>query len=742
MSKYNGNSSLVITFTAMRFKPIKQFNAILTQEYFEPTISWAFRVVLALNVPLIVLPLWKGFSFEVTWAAFGAYMLSLTDYRGLHYKKIVIQSLETVLIFCAGMLGMYVAGSMVLSLVAMFFVGMFAALVRNWSDYGSSIGVAVGFFFLFGLSYPLPFHESLLSGLYLLIGAGWAILITVFSFPFRPLNPVKRSVARIWKANTELLDTIIEQLSNKDISHEEITKKEVVVRDTINHSIDLFARREKSNKLKVQHYDIMIDLRRSSAMFSATLGSMYEELSVINKTSLQNVKDSTLYKTLSAFAQASARLSILIYTSRPEDLTLAKVRVKRCEIAIELFKESGNELQLSSQEQKALDHFTDTLDKAFEYMQQSIALVEQKLNLKKSDYFESYKLSFSNFLAGVDNWVFPDFLKSLLNFNSEQFKYALRVSLGLCLAVFIFKFYQIDHGYWIALTMIIVIQPYYGATRKKGAERIIGTVGGVVLGGLIMLLPLPHEAFVVLLVIVSFFVAYFLRNNYKVGVFFVTIMMVVLMQISQRGSLELIGWRILSTLIGAFLAVIAGYAFWPTWEKQRFPTLMTEGLTETKKYLRQVIYYYQNALPDNETWFTHRRNAEAANNKVFASVQRMYEEPKRIQYQMDIYFAMVGVNVRMTREITSIALITEETKSSEKKEALITYYKEAELIFDQLISIVSTEKTLAKPLDFAAIKASLNSEIFQGNEDVEFIKTELEKIIFELETLFKLLNPK
>ena len=188
----------------MPFKPIKQLNAILTQEYFEPTISWALRVVLALNVPLIVLPLWKGFSFEVIWAAFGAYMISLTDYRGLYYKKIVIQGIETVLIFFAALLGMYVSGSMTLSLIAMFLVGMFAALVRNWSDYGSSIGVAVGFFFLFGLSYPLPFEQSLLCGLYLLIGSAWAIIITVFSFPFRPSNPIKRSVAKIWKANTEL----------------------------------------------------------------------------------------------------------------------------------------------------------------------------------------------------------------------------------------------------------------------------------------------------------------------------------------------------------------------------------------------------------------------------------------------------------------------------------------------------------------------------------------------------------
>jgi uncharacterized membrane protein YccC len=621
----------------------------------------------------------------------------------------------------------------------MFFVGMFAALIRNWSDYGSSIGVAVGFFYLFGLSYPLPFEESLVCGFYLLVGAAWAMLITVFSFPFRPLNPVKRSVAKIWKANTELLDAVVEQLSNKEIISEEITKKEIALRNSINHSVDLFARRERNAKVKAQHYDIMIDLRRIAALFSATVGSMYEELGVLHRTSLHTVKDSTLYKVLSSFAQASARLSILIYTSRHEDLTMARVRVKRCQVAVELFKEQAQALRLDPVEQRALDHFSDTLDRALEYLEQSIELVENKLSLKKSDYFESYKLSYSNFTAGLNNWVFLDLVRNLINFNSEQFKYALRVSLGLCLAVFIFQFFRIDHGYWIALTMIIVIQPYYGATRKKGMERIIGTLGGVILGGLIMLLPLPHEAFVLLLVVDSFCVAYFLRNNYKVGVFFVTIMMVILMQLSQRGSLELIGWRILSTFIGALLAVVSGYLFWPVWEKERLPVLMSDALVQIRKYLEQVIRYYLRELPETENWFANRRITEAANNKVFASVQRMYEEPKRLRHQVDEHFAWIGVMIRITREITSIALVINENRSAAKLEPLSQYLAATEHAFDALIEAVSTETSTLPAIDFAAIRKYLDNEAFQSNEDLEFIKTELDKIVFELEAMFKLL---
>lgn len=720
----------------MRFKPIKQLNAILTQEYFEPTVSWAFRVVLALNVPMIILPLWKGFSYEVVWAAFGAYLLSLTDYRGLHYKKIVIQGLETVLIFCSGMLGMLLASSLWLSVLAMFFVGLFAAFIRNWSDYGSSIGVAVGFFFLFGLANPQPIDQALVYGAYLLLGAAWAIFITVLSFPLRPSNPVKRSVARIWKANTDLLDAMIELRSvPSEAISKTITTKEMSLRTAINQSVNLFERRQQASNTKVQHYDILIDLRRLAAFFGGALSSMHEELEELKKSEIEEWREATLYKTLAALAQASARLAIVIYTARPEDLTLAKVRTQRVTIAIDLFKEDLKTWQGNEREKLAWQHFTDSLEKAHDYLNESLALLNQKMELRRGEYFESYKLTYNNFVAGVKSWIIVDFLKNLFNINSDQFRYALRVAVVLCIGVFFFKFFEMSHGYWIPLTVIIVIQPYYGATRKKGLERVIGTVAGIVLGGVIMMLPLSHWTFVVLLAVVSFFVAYFLRNNYKVGVFFVTIMMVVMMQLSQQASWDLIGWRVLATLIGSVLALLAGYVFWPVWEIQRFPALISTSLQQTRSYLEQVIKFYNGELKPGENWYKQRRMAEEANNNSFACVQRMMEEPQRRQQQVDQCFAIVGVLIRMTREITSIALIADEKRSSTQLEALTGYRAAIHQCFEQEISrVLNAEARQTKP-DFSLIKNKLSALNSSGQEDLHFIKTELAKIIFELETL-------
>lgn len=728
----------------MRFQPIQQLNTIIKQEYFEPTISWAFRVVLALNVPLIVIPLWKGFSYHVIWMAFGAYMLALIDYRGPHYKKIIIQSLEGMLIFLSAIVGMYAAKSLAGSVITMFLIGMFVALIRNWSTYGASIGVATGFFFLFGLSNPVSFHESLDYGFYVLAGATWSILITIISFPFRPSSPLRRSIATIWKANTDFLDIMIRKHSSGEaLENLKIIEKEIAIRETINQSIKLFSRRQKDKtSLKAQHYDMMMELRRTSSLFAATLNTMHEELEVLTSKDFLDIRDSVLYKTLSAFAQSSARLSILMFTLRAEDLTVAKIRTKRCEIAIELFVEATHDLKLNDKEKLALHHFTETLRKSYRYLMQTISQVEEKLNFQKSDYLENYKLSFNNFLVGLKPRALAELVQEPFNFNSQHFIYALRVAIGLSLGVFIYKIFNIDHGYWIALTMMIVIQPYFGATKKKGIERIIGTVTGIVLGGVIMLLPLPHQAFVILLILVSFLVAYYLRNNYKVGVFFTTIMMVILMQLSQQGSWELIGWRILSTLIGALLALIASYVFWPSWEKERFPSLMAKSLCDNKNYLQQVIKFYNKELVEGETWNKCRRIAEGSNNNVFASVQRMVEEPEHVQKEMDKSFTMAGVNIRLSREITSIALVINDLDRMEPAGELTHYFNKVAEVFDWISLHIQEPLVAKKTPDFNTVKETLNATLFLKSEELRFIKVEFEKIIFELETMCALINQK
>jgi uncharacterized membrane protein YccC len=194
----------------------------------------------------------------------------------------------------------------------------------------------------------------------------------------------------------------------------------------------------------------------------------------------------------------------------------------------------------------------------------------------------------------------------------------------------------------------------------------------------------------------------------------------------------------MATMIGALFAFAAGYILWPVWEKERFPGLMQRALHETQNYLNMVLLFVNKKHTPQSTWYRNRRLSAEASNHVFASVQRMAEEPTRQQGSADISFTLVGACLRLNREITSIALIAERDKNRKQIDTLETYRTEISKLFQLLHSYFNEIQTdFIKP-NFETVKKVLRSKMFFQDENTEMIKNELEKIVFELEAMFKL----
>ena len=134
--------------------------------------------------------------------------------------------------------------------------------------------------------------------------------------------------------------------------------------------------------------------------------------------------------------------------------------------------------------------------------------------------------------------------------------------------------------------------------------------------------------------------------------------------------------------------------------------------------------------------------AEASNNDVFASVQRMVQEPEHIQSNVDLSFAMAGVTIRLSREITSVALSINEKERPLVIPQLSDYFLQVEKIIDWVASRLTQPHIIEALTDFSKVKESINSDVFLISEQTRFVKAELEKIIFELETLCILFKEK
>jgi uncharacterized membrane protein YccC len=180
------------------------------------------------------------------------------------------------------------------------------------------------------------------------------------------------------------------------------------------------------------------------------------------------------------------------------------------------------------------------------------------------------------------------YVRAIFNPGSLLFRYALRVAVVTAAAVAISEAMGIKRGYWMTLTVIVILQPYTGVTSQRAAQRIIGTVlGGILTAALGALIHDPLAIMALAFIFVTCCVA-LLPVNYVAFSVFLTPTFVLLAEASA-GDWHLAGTRVLNTILGGTLAWLGARLLWPSPEANRLPGHMAESLRANKAYLTRVI---------------------------------------------------------------------------------------------------------------------------------------------------------
>jgi uncharacterized membrane protein YccC len=87
-------------------------------------------------------------------------------------------------------------------------------------------------------------------------------------------------------------------------------------------------------------------------------------------------------------------------------------------------------------------------------------------------------------LAGTKRG-YLEMVRANLAFTSEAFRHALRVGVTLAVSVAVSHLFPVGHGYWLPMTVMIVLKPDFAATLSRGLARSVGTLLGA---GLVTLL--------------------------------------------------------------------------------------------------------------------------------------------------------------------------------------------------------------------------------------------------------------
>ncbi len=252
-------------------------------------------------------------------------------------------------------------------------------------------------------------------------------------------------------------------------------------------------------------------------------------------------------------------------------------------------------------------------------------------------------------------------LASALNFSLQidpaLVRFTFRLAAVMMVGTFAYRYWNLPHGYWVPLCVMVVLQPDYGATRARATQRVVGTIAGSLTGSLLLGLHLPLGVLLAATAAVCWAFTFYLKRSYAVAVFYITLLVVLQFQAAGPVTFSLAVQRVALTLGGCLLAMLAALSFWPMWERDRFPPLLAEAMKANALFLGHLCAGLGgDATVTPALVLDVKKRAQRANSVVFSSLNRMAGDPDVKQEGIEQAAALANHNLRITRWLSVAAV--------------------------------------------------------------------------------------
>lgn len=213
-------------------------------------------------------------------------------------------------------------------------------------------------------------------------------------------------------------------------------------------------------------------------------------------------------------------------------------------------------------------------------------------------------------------------LRANLRLSSPAFRHGLRCAACLAIALALSYVLPLSRGYWMPMTVAIVLRADFGATWKVGLLRTAGTLVGLLATTAVLHFGGVGDFWtaLALMAVLCFGFRELATVHYGVAVVCLTGTVVILLSFYGIPAAAAVQARAIDTVLGSALALVA-YLAWPTWERGRERTALATMLETYRDYLAAVLHGDQRARRETRT------AARAARSDAQASLDRLRAEP-------------------------------------------------------------------------------------------------------------------
>lgn len=173
--------------------------------------------------------------------------------------------------------------------------------------------------------------------------------------------------------------------------------------------------------------------------------------------------------------------------------------------------------------------------------------------------------------------------------SAASWRYGLRLALCIGIAQVLVSIIAVPRSYWVALTITFVLKPDFGSVFSRALLRALGTVAGLLVAAAV-LAEVPRGWWdVPVLLILAPLIPALTPRGYGYQTAAITPVILLLSDVLNRQGTGLLLPRLVDSLMGCAIALVAGYLLWPESWHTRVGDRLASAVEDTARYVEAAF---------------------------------------------------------------------------------------------------------------------------------------------------------
>lgn len=581
--------------------------------------------------------------------------------------------------------------------------GFLFSMLTVYGNRSSAIGVASMFIMVLSLKTPLSGVEIWINAGYTLAGGVWYMLYSLSLYRLRPYKFIQQVLADyVTEVGSflRLRGSLYQKNPNYEQIQEQLLQQQISIEAQQNTLSDLFLNTRTIVKESTNTGRILVKTYLEVTELYSSVMTTFQAYAILH----EQFDDTDILEEYKAV--------ILSLSQELEEISLALRSGLSSTPNSEkeaLLKKAGIKFESLRQHymsNKNVEHFVSlgrilkNLEDLAEKINRLHLYSTYAIQLKKGNTID----------AGIESAIpvkniRPSLFFDNLNVKSNIFRHAIRVALALLVGYIASLFFKVDQGYWILLTIVVILKPAYALSKRRNTDRLIGTFIGIIIG-LLLLYFIKNDTVLLLLMVILMTGSFmFIRTNYFMSVLLMTPYLLIVFHFLFPSNLsELMLERFIDTAIGSVIAFLASLFLVPAWEKTAIRSYMKQMLKSNAAYYAAVPVPFTGLERENASQIlVTRKEVLIALANLSDAFTRMLSEPKRFQQGTKTVHRFVSLNHTLTAHLATLSFLLQTEKNLFRWNQLQAVIDLTQQYLQQSMALLEEQPLLQKP-DHVAMK--------------------------------------